>query len=177
MQLILFRGRPGTGKTTMSNLLSRKINIPVLRKDDIYDSIISLSNSHDQRNQITFNILYTILQSNMHSRCNLILDCPFQFDEDIKLLRAWSKNHQVHLKTILVVCSDESMWAERFKERAKNPAPNQLITDFDGFKARYNKMQLKPDEGELLIDTINPPDQNLMAIVDFVNPTFFNSKP
>ncbi|CAM3911551.1 AAA family ATPase [Mucilaginibacter galii] len=169
MQLILFRGRPATGKTTLSNLLSAEINVPIIRKDDIYDQVIQLSVSHELRNKITFNIIYSILRSNIHNASTLIIDCPFQYDEDIKVLREWCKIHCVQLKTILVTCSDENIWAERFNERAKNPAPNQLITNFEAFRDRYQLMHIKPDDGELLVDTIDPPAKNLPKILLFVN--------
>jgi hypothetical protein len=78
----------------------------------------------------------------------------------------------VQLKTILVICSDEQIWSDRFKERAKNQAPNQLITDFEGFKARYKVMQLKPDDGELLVDTTRPQDQNISDVLSFLNLTY-----
>ncbi|PWK79679.1 putative kinase [Mucilaginibacter oryzae] len=169
MLLILFRGRPGTGKTTMSNLLSSKMEVPIIRKDDIYDQLVSLSSNHDLRNKATFDIIYSIIASNIHSSSTLIVDCPFQFEEDITSFRVWCRDRQVRLKTILVTCSDEHIWSERFKERAKNPAPNQLITDFEVFKKRYKIMQLQPDEDELLIDTIGPQDQNIKAVLDFLN--------
>ncbi|MFD2584478.1 AAA family ATPase [Pedobacter vanadiisoli] len=171
MLLILFRGRPGTGKTTMSNLVSAKMSVPIIRKDDIYDQLVSLSGNHDLRNKITFNIIYSLVTSNIHNSSTLIIDCPFQFEEDITSFRAWCRTHQVHLKTILVTCSDERIWSERFKERVINPAPNQLITDFEEFKSRYKVMQLQPDEGELLIDTIVPQDHNVKTVLEFLSST------
>jgi adenylate kinase family enzyme len=168
MQLILFRGRPGTGKTTMSDLLSAKINVPVIRKDDIYDLVAGLTESHELRNKISHNIIYSILKSNSHNSSTLILDCPFQYENDINSLREWCSNNNVQLKSILVTCSDEKIWAERFKERAKNAAPNQLITDFEEFKSRYKSMHIKPDTGELLLNTIDSPGQNLDTVLGFL---------
>ena len=39
MNIYIFRGKSATGKTTLTNILSRKINVPVLRKDDIFDQL------------------------------------------------------------------------------------------------------------------------------------------
>ena len=39
MNIYIFRGKSATGKTTLTNILSQKINIPVLRKDDIFDQL------------------------------------------------------------------------------------------------------------------------------------------
>lgn len=35
-------GVPGTGKTTVSNLLSRKLNVPVIHQSDYFSGIVSL---------------------------------------------------------------------------------------------------------------------------------------
>ena len=169
MKVILFRGRPGTGKTLLSGLLAKRLNIVVLRKDDIYDNIAFLNAEHSLRNKATYNVLYTVLKSNECSASKIILDFPFQLEEDIDELAVWCHAHSVELKSILVTCSDEGLWAERFNKRAKSPAPNQLITDFEQLKSRYTTMQIKAHAGELLIDTVNSADENIAAIVTFVD--------
>ena len=45
-KVILFRGKAGVGKTTLSNESSKRLNIPVLRKDDIYDAVASYIEEH-----------------------------------------------------------------------------------------------------------------------------------
>jgi predicted kinase len=169
MKIILFRGRPGTGKTLLSGLLAERLNIVVLRKDDIYDSITFLNAEHRLRNKATYDVLYTILKSNAGNASKIILDFPFQFDEDIDQLMVWCHAHKVELKSILVTCSDEVLWAGRFNERAENPSPNQLITDFEQLRARYTTMQIEARTCELLIDTVNSVGENIAAVVNFVD--------
>jgi tRNA uridine 5-carbamoylmethylation protein Kti12 len=169
MKLILFRGRPGTGKTLMSNLLSAKINAPIIRKDDIYDAISELEPDHQLRNRATFKFLYTILSTNKHINSKIIVDCPFQFPDDLSQLRKWCFENDVELTSILVTCSDESIWAARFNKRADNPSPNQLITDFKKLKERYTEMQLEAEADELLIDTVKSPEENIAKILQFLN--------
>jgi tRNA uridine 5-carbamoylmethylation protein Kti12 len=168
MNIILFRGRPGTGKTCMSDLLSTTINLPVLRKDDFYDIISTIQPEHQIRNQVTFKLLYAILNTNRHNTSTIIIDFPFQFAEDIADLRKWCLENRVTLKSILVTCSDERLWASRFNKRAENPAPNQLITDFEKLVERYKEMHLKADVGELLIDTVQQPEENLAKMITFL---------
>lgn len=168
MKLILFRGRPGVGKTLLSELLSKQLDIPVLRKDDIYDNIAFLNADHGLRNKAAHDVLYAIFKSNVHSSSQFILDFAFQFDTDIEKLETWCVANNVELKSILTTCSDEALWAQRLKNRAENPTPNQLITDFEEFKKRYTTMQLEARTGELLIDTVNPAHENIDNIISFV---------
>ena len=44
----IFRGKAATGKTTLSNMLSQKLLIPVFRKDDIVDALKSSKNIHSE---------------------------------------------------------------------------------------------------------------------------------
>ena len=168
MKLILFRGRPGVGKTLLSGLLSQRLNVPVLRKDDMYDHIAFLNTDHGLRNKAAHDVLYAIFKSNAHSSSQFILDFPFQFDADIEQLETWCRANNVELRSILTTCSDEALWAQRLKKRAENPATNQLITDFEEFRKRYSTMQLEARAGELLIDTVNPANESIAAIINFV---------
>lgn len=169
MKLILFRGRPGTGKTFMSNLLSHRIDAPILRKDDIYDIISILEPAHYKRNSITYKLLYAILNTNRHTSPTLILDFPFQTPEDITGLRTWCSENKVTLRSILVTCSDETLWATRINRRAESPLPNQLIADFEELRHRYPELYLKADTGELLIDTVRPVEANLADVLSFLS--------
>lgn len=57
-KVIVFRGKAGVGKTAISNEISRMLNIPVIRKDDIYDSIANYVDNHELRNKACYNTLY-----------------------------------------------------------------------------------------------------------------------
>ncbi|CAH1217093.1 hypothetical protein PAECIP111891_04550 [Paenibacillus allorhizoplanae] len=48
-KIILFRGMAGTGKSTLSRALAKKLQLPVLHKDDIYDSIAVCGGTRDKK--------------------------------------------------------------------------------------------------------------------------------
>ena len=55
--IIIFRGKAATGKTFITNYLCKKLNIPVIRKDDIYDSLSMYNVEHSLNNSATYDIL------------------------------------------------------------------------------------------------------------------------
>lgn len=169
MKLILFRGRPGAGKTTISNLLSKEEDLPILRKDDIYDVAFEFIEDHTTKNKISYGSLYAILETNKASGCTFILDYPFQTTDDLSIIKQWCTTNDVELKSILVTCSNEALWAERFNVRASNPKPNQLLTNFEKMKEYYGAMQLTPELNELFIDTVNNQNTILEQIKTFIN--------
>ncbi|SFL00193.1 AAA domain-containing protein [Paenibacillus sp. 1_12] len=167
--IILFRGRPGVGKTTISDLLSSQLNIPIIRKDDFYDVVASYNDIHDQRNKVSYGILFRILESNKKMNGRFILDFPFNQEEDVTRFSDWLKEHNYFLKSILCICSNEKIWADRFNKRKVNPMPNQLITDFIELKQYYKDLSIKPLEGELVVDTTDELDSIISNVTKYIN--------
>ncbi len=168
MKIILFRGRPGTGKTTLTHALGGRTHFPILRKDDIHDPVSMFIPEHVNRSKASYAVLYRILESNIHTDVTFILDFSFQTKGDFSVINDWCKERGVTLKSVLVTCTDEELWAERFNKRADNPAPNQTITNFEGLKKHYGTLQLALEEGELLIDTVRPIEGLLEEVAEFL---------
>lgn len=168
MKIILFRGRPGSGKTTLSHAFAEKTHLPILRKDDFYDPISNYIEGHQKRNTLSHEILYTILESNVHTDTTFILDFAFQTPTDYSLIKNWCLKREVEFKSILVTCSDEKVWAERFNKRSENPLPNQLITNFDELKKHYGTMEVELEENELMVDTVDSIEVLIQKVEKFI---------
>jgi adenylate kinase family enzyme len=168
MRIILFRGRPGVGKTTLSSVISKRHHFPVLRKDDIYHVSAKQVDTHENRNDISYETIYKILEANVETDCTFILDCPFQYPGDLELIRTWCDTFKVQLRSILVTCSDEIMWAERIAQRDERPYNIHHFTDFERLKEFYGTMHLTPEPDELLVDTVHPIEASIKKIEDFI---------
>ncbi len=166
MKIILFRGRPGTGKTTLTHAFAEKTHFSILRKDDIYDPVSEYVKEHSDRNKLSHGILYKILESNIHSDATFILDFAFQNSSDYSIIKNWCAERNVQFKSVLVTCSDEKLWAERLDKRSENPTPNQLITSFEGFKKYYGTMHIEPEQDELVVDTVKSVEEIIQEVVE-----------
>ncbi|MCY9659850.1 AAA family ATPase [Paenibacillus chondroitinus] len=156
--IILFRGKAGTGKTTLSNELGKRLKTAVLHKDDIYDAVAKDVFAHEARNQICFDFLYRFLQTVIATEADVILDYGFNHSDDVLKFKHWVEERGGKLRTLHCICSDESTWAQRLAERSKAPKANQLITDLDKLKEHYKHVRLEFLEGELVLDTVLPID-------------------
>ena len=155
-EVILVRGKAGVGKTTLTSEISKILKIPVIQKDDLYDAIASEVKEHDTRNQICETIIYNLLETNLSLGINVIIDNSWHYKSQVISFREWVLKKNVKFQSILCICSDEKIWAQRFNQRKLNPRPNNLITDFNELKNHYKDLRTEPIDGEIVLDTINP---------------------
>ena len=152
--IILFRGKPGVGKTTLSTAVATQLGIGLLHKDDIYDSLYDSVPDHQSRNAICETIIKKLLHKHILLGADIILDHSLHYPDHIHGFQTWVKNQGGHLVSMLVICSDENIWKARFEQRKLNPAPNQQITDFEALRRHYGSLHTEPLEEELVLDSI-----------------------
>lgn len=63
MKVYMFRGKSATGKTTLTNILSQRLNIPILRKDDIFDTLSKYETDIAILNSTSYDILAKQIQT------------------------------------------------------------------------------------------------------------------
>ena len=154
-KVITFRGKAGVGKTTLSDAVAQKLNIPVIRKDDIYDAVAPFLYEHEFRNKICYDVLYKMIETNIINGVDIIVDAGFH-DLDVALkFRDWVQNKNAQFKSFLCICSKQEVWAERFNRRSLDPKPNNLITDFETLKCHYKNMDTEALSNETSLDTMD----------------------
>ena len=167
-KIIVFRGKAGAGKTTVSDEVSSIIHTPVWRKDDVYDALVEEVSDHQKRNIICEKVLQNTILSTLKTGNDLIIDHSCHHPEHYISLKQWVNHNDGQWISIVVTCSDRSLWAERISSRSIHPQPNQWITDFEQLETYYGSMEVDPFPEELLIDTCLELKSNVSRILDFL---------
>lgn len=154
MNIYLFRGKSATGKTTLTNLLSQKLNIPVLRKDDIFDALAKYQTDIAILNSSSYDILAKQIQTCIDNQSDVIVDIALQHTPSLKffLSKVDFKNSTVY--RFFCDCSNDDMWLKRWRDRLKNPLPNQYFKSIDEIIEHYEKCVIEPMSDEIVLDSV-----------------------
>lgn len=156
MNIYIFRGKSATGKTTLSDMLSRKINIPVLRKDDIFDELSKHEKDISILNAASYDIIARQMQTCINNGTDIIVDIALHHTPSLNMFldKIDFKNSTVY--RFFCDCSDNKIWLERWCERLKNPLPNQYFKSVNEIKEHYGKCEIRPHKGEVILDSALP---------------------
>ncbi|NQV12034.1 ATP-binding protein [Candidatus Uhrbacteria bacterium] len=104
-KLIVICGAPGTGKTTLSEVLSRRLNVVCLNKDVIKErlyELMDMSTLDDSRvaGRISIKLLKHLAEIQLQRGVDLIIESPFTFPGDNEMLAAWQDRFGLRLVCI-----------------------------------------------------------------------------
>ena len=165
----IFRGIAGTGKTTLSDMLAKKLSIPVFHKDDIVDALIMTGDTDKEQNStICYNILYNMAQTNLDLKVDFIMDIGLRDNNKAKKFfdRLDFKDNKIF--RFLIVCSDKKEWERRHNERIENPLSRQIFKSIEHVNEHYKNLNIIPFENEYLIDNSGILEKSFKNIIDVI---------
>ena len=83
-------------------------------------------------------------------------------------MKEFCENQNVLFTSVLVTCSSETEWRNRFKERSKNPKPNQTITDYDEIKNYYGSMYVESVVDEFIFDSCDQSPKQYKNLISYI---------
>jgi broad-specificity NMP kinase len=119
--IFIITGLPGSGKTTLSEKLSKKLKLPLINKDAIKELLFDNLGWKDREwsrklGMTTFTLLYYIMEAQMVARKPFIVESNFKHEFDSKKFRALKKKYNFFPIQIICETKGEVLY-DRFKKR------------------------------------------------------------
>ena len=169
MWLIVMRGLPGCGKTTVARALSKELGWPIIDKDDIKDI---LEAQVPESGGLAYQAMWNLARRQLLQGLNVIADSPLTFSMAYEKARAIARETKAALAVIECHCSDEQIWRQRINARKEMHLPAHHQTDWDMFLGNRQRMLAEMGYAitdlHLVVDTVGPLSEIITEIMTWL---------
>jgi len=148
-KLILVCGLPGTGKTTVAELIAKKTNSRILSTDVIRKEMISLPSYAEQEKKMVYGMLFSMAEMMLRDSKNVLLDGTFYSKELRESARSVAKRTKSDFHLVEVVCDEKAV---RKRLEGRKEAGSASDADFEVYK-KIKKTFEPIKEAHAVIDT------------------------
>lgn len=164
MKLIIFSGLPGTGKSTMAEMIGKDLAIPVFAKDWLEATLVRSGlkpvTEDKSLGSAGYELLTTLAERQLMLGQSVILDSVAGSQTIRGTWRQLSEQYEADWRVVECICSDETLQRARLKDRKRHiPGWHEL----EWSEVERVKQYYFPWEGEhLVLDMVQPFDKNLL---------------
>jgi predicted kinase len=168
MKLMIFSGLPGTGKSTLAEAVASQLGLPVFAKDWLEATLLRCelapTNPDKPLGSAGYELLTTLAERQLSLGQSVILDSVASTASIRQTWRELAAQYHAEWRVIECICSDEAIHRTRLAARQRNiPGWHELTwADVEHVRSYYAPWQ----EPHLVLDTVEPLEQNLKAILD-----------
>lgn len=172
LQLIVFAGLPGTGKSSLARALARELRAAYLDKDTIKDcamrlaSQMKLEQAAQLAGALSYELLVDLARDNLTVGLPVVVDSPAAYQLFRDKIKALARALRADLKLIECICTDERMLRERVERRGRD-LPAYRTRDWETFQQDQGRFERLTDP-RLIVDTAEPEAVNLRKICAYL---------
>jgi predicted kinase len=165
--LIIFSGRPGTGKTTIARELARRAGALYLRIDSIEQGILRSALGVASVEDAGYRAAYAVAEDNLRLGRAVVADSVNPLPVTRDAWRDVARRAGVNALDVEVVCSDKGEHRRRIETRTPDIDGQRLPTWAETIARRYEP----PDGRAVRVDTARSTvDQSVAAIQAAIPP-------
>jgi predicted kinase len=170
VQLIVFTGLPGSGKSSIAEAAARELGIPVFAKDWLEAMLIRCelkpAENGPPLGSAGYQLLTTLAERQLRLGQSVILDSVASTVSIHAEWRALAQAYQAAWRVIECICSDEVAHRDRLKVRQRGiPGWHEL----DWSVVERVRVYYAPwDEERLILDAVHPLEENVAAALRYL---------
>ena len=173
LQLIVFAGTPGTGKSSLARAVARELHAVYLDKDTIKDRTIALIEKMNLREQardlagpLSYELLVELAKDNLTLGLSVVLDSPAGYSLYRERVKQLARSWKADLKLIECICTDETLLRRRVEGRGQD-LPAHRAQDWAAYqrdRAQFERLT----ERRLVVDTAESLPLNLRKVLGYL---------
>ncbi len=175
MKLLMLKGFPGSGKSTLGRALSRHLHWPLIDKDDVKDM---LNEQVPDANGLAYDVMLHIVRRQLLQGLDVICDSPLTHLITYERTQHIVAETHTSLAVVECLCSDELLWKQRVEARKQRNLPAHHVVDWETLQAYRREHRAEANfpinYPLLLVDTVKPLSVCVSEVVDWLERTSFS---
>lgn len=155
MIILQMAGFPGSGKSTISKEIARRINAVVIDKDILKSSMLEYGLNNETSSKLAYDLMFALGKFYLEQGRNIILDTPCYYDEIIEKGMKLSKTYNAEYKYLECFVEEFEIVIDRIalRENMTSQIPMPSLKGFENASERAK--DIKPSTGYMKIDSSN----------------------
>ena len=162
MTLIVMRGYPGTGKSTIARAISAALHAPLIDRDILRQKAVDIFGNLPHVGRFSYELMFALTEEQLGLGLSVVVDTPLTYRTTYEQAKKLAQTFHVPMLVVHCQCSPE-VQKRRLEGRVGKVSEFQITTweEWMQWKPRFEDFD---DEG-CIIDTSNPLDDSLAKVM------------
>jgi predicted kinase len=164
MDLVIFSGLPGVGKSTLATRLARELHRPLLCVDDVIGDVPQNAGVPFWDSRVA--VLLDVVETQLKIGLDVIVDSVFM-NMDRNHAQELARKYDMRFLPMYVYVSDENIWRERVMARY-NELQNPDVATWERIQHQRERFRAWEPGTALFVDSVEPVESNYEKVLAFV---------
>ena len=162
MTLIVMRGYPGTGKSTIARAISAALHAPLIDRDILRQKAVDIFGNLPHVGRFSYELMFALTEEQLGLGLSVVVDTPLTYRTTYEQAKELAQTFHVPMLVVHCQCSPE-VQKRRLEGRVGKVSEFQITSweEWMQWKPRFEDFD---DEG-CIIDTSNPLDDSLAKVI------------
>ncbi len=160
--LVVMRGYPGTGKSTIARAIATSLHAPLIDRDIIRQASVDIFGNHPDIGRFSYELMFALTREQLRLGLSMVVDTPLTYRTTYEQAKSMAAEFHVPMLVVHCKCSPE-VQKRRLEERKGRVSPFQITSweEWQQWKKRFEDF----DDGGCEIDTANTLDDSLSKVM------------